>query len=60
MARTTPTIVSGNVHQNRRVKSSSSGFSSSFSDGITGSSAMPHIGQLPGAGFLISGCIGHV
>jgi len=44
----------------RPEKSSSSGFLSSSSDGITGSSAIPHIGQLPGAGLLICGCIGHV
>ena len=35
--------------RNRRVMSTSSGFSSSSSDTIIGSSAMPHIGQSPGA-----------
>ena len=53
-------IVSGSVHQKRRRKSTISGFSPSSSDGITGSSAMPQIGQLPGALRRISGCIGHV
>ncbi len=52
--------VSGSVHQNRRRKSVSSGFSSSSSEGITGSSVMPQIGQLPGAGCRICGCIGQV
>ena len=56
----TPAIVSGNVHQKRRVKSSSSGLRSSSSDGMTGSSAMPQIGQFPGALRRICGCIGHV
>src|SRR5688572_14404277 len=60
IAKTTPTMLNGNVHQNRRLKSSSSGFFSSCSVGISGSSAMPQIGQLPGAGLRICGCIGHV
>src|SRR5438477_12943244 len=48
IANTAPTAVSGSVHQKRRVKLSSSGFLSSSSDGISGSSAIPQIGQLPG------------
>jgi hypothetical protein len=56
----TTTIVSGSVHQKRREKSRSSGFSSSSSVGISGSSAMPQIGQLPGVGWRICGCIGQV
>jgi hypothetical protein len=60
MASKTPTMLSGNVHQNRRVKSSSSGFFSSSSVGISGSSAIPQIGQLPGAVRRICGCIGQV
>jgi hypothetical protein len=38
----------------------SSGFSSSSSSGITGSKAMPQIGQLPGPRWRIWGCIGQV
>ena len=60
IASTTPIAVSGSVHQKRRVKLSSSGFFSSSSDGISGSSAIPQIGQLPGAVRRICGCIGHV
>ena len=46
-------------HQNRRVMSSSSGLLSSIVT-IRGSSAIPQIGQAPGASRTISGCIGHV
>ena len=60
IAMTTPTALSGSVHQNRRVKFSSSGFLSSSKVGMSGSSAIPQIGQLPGAGRRICGCIGHV
>jgi hypothetical protein len=52
--------VNGSVHQKRLVKSFSSGFSSSPSSGSTGSSVIPHFGQLPGWSSLISGCIGQV
>jgi hypothetical protein len=58
--RTNTTSVSGNVHQKRRRKSTSSGFSPSSIDGISGSSAMPHFGQVPGPAWRTSGCIGHV
>ena len=51
---------SGRVHQKRRRKSVSSGFSPSSRLGIIGSSAMPQIGQLPGASRTICGCIGQV
>ncbi len=47
--------------QKRRVMSRSSGFSSPSS--VTpkrGSSAMPQVGQVPGASRTISGCIGQV
>ena len=44
--------------QSRRVMSRSSGFTSSASVTIRGSSAMPQIGQAPGPGRTISGCIG--
>ena len=39
--------------------SRSSGFASSSSVTVRGSSAMPQIGHAPGAGRTISGCIGH-
>ena len=42
----------------RRVKSENLG--PGASDGSTGSSVMPQIGQLPGASRMISGCIGQV
>jgi hypothetical protein len=58
IASATPMTVSGSVHPKRRVKSSSSGLRSSSSEGISGSSAMPQIGQNPGAGRRICGCIG--
>ena len=47
IASTVTTIVSGSVHQKRRRKSRNSGLSSSSSSGITGSSAMPHLGSVP-------------
>ncbi len=53
-------IDSGSVHQKRRLKSVSSGFSPSSRPGMLGSSAMPQIGQVPGSLRTISGCIGHV
>jgi hypothetical protein len=46
--------------QNRRVMSASSGLPSSAAPGVSGSSAMPQIGQLPGWSRTISGCIGQV
>ena len=45
--------------QNRRVMSWSSRWSVSAA-GFSGSSAMPQIGQKPGAFRLIRGCIGQV
>ena len=51
---------SGKVHQKRRLKSRSSGLPSSSRLGISGSSAMPQIGQVPGPGWRISGCIGQM
>ncbi len=49
-----PTLI-----QNRLVISTSSGF---FSSAVIsrGSSVMPHIGQFPGSGRTIWGCIGQV
>jgi hypothetical protein len=46
--------------QKRRVISMSSWFSPSSAVGASGSSAIPQIGQAPGASRRISGCIGHV
>ena len=60
MARAKTMIVAGKDTQKRRVKSASSGVSSSSSEGIIGSSAMPHLGQVPGPSWTISGCIGQV
>ena len=50
-----PTLI-----QKRRVMLRNSGFSSSVAVIVRGSSAMPQIGQNPGPGRTISGCIGHV
>jgi hypothetical protein len=44
----------------RRVMSASSGFAGSSAVIVRGSSAIPQIGQAPGAFRTISGCIGHV
>jgi hypothetical protein len=46
--------------QNRRVMSRSSGLAAAPPTGVIGSRAMPQIGQLPGAGRWICGCIGQV
>ena len=48
MASTVTITVSGKVQKKRRLKSRSSGFSASSSVGISGSSAMPHLGQAAG------------
>ncbi len=53
-------MVSATQTQNRRVISTSSGFFSSATLTVLGSSAMPQIGQSPGASRTISGCIGQV
>ena len=53
-------IVSAPATHSRRVKSTSSGLGVSSSDGSSGSSAMPQIGQVPGPSWRICGCIGHV
>lgn len=45
--------------RNRRVMSTSSGFTSSAVT-VRGSSAIPQMGQLPGSDRTISGCIGQV
>src|SRR5437879_10954222 len=51
-------IVSATLTQKRRVMLVSSGFFSSSAEATLGSSAMPQIGQDPGSGRTISGCIG--
>ncbi len=53
-------MVSATLIQKRRVMSASSGFSSSATMASRGSSAMPQMGQEPGPGLTISGCIGQV
>ena len=60
MASSSVAALNGSVHQKRRRKSVSSGFSSSSSEGSIGSSAMPHSGHVPGPSCTISGCIGQV
>ena len=54
--------VSTALTQKRLVMSTSSEFSSPSSGAVIvrGSSAIPQMGQLPGASRTISGCIGHV
>src|SRR6516162_6378426 len=58
MARKKIGVVSTTEIQNRRVMSTSSGLVSSCKVTILGSSAMPQIGQEPGSGRTISGCMG--
>ena len=58
IASTVTTAVS--VHQKQRWKSSSSGFSASSNAGMTGSSDIPYVGQLPGWSWRIFGCMGQV
>ena len=50
--------VGTNPIHNRRVISNNSGFCSSSTVTIFGSSAMPHLGQAPGSDCTTSGCIG--
>ena len=60
MARPNTGSVSAALVQKRRVMSTSSGFGPSSISIVRGSSAMPQIGQAPGAARTISGCIGQV
>ena len=60
MASTKTLAVSGRLRQKRRLKSRSSLSSSSPSPGISGSNAMPQIGQVPGPSWRISGSIGQM
>ncbi len=53
-------MVSTPATHSRRVKSTSSGLGASSSEGSSGSSPMPQIGQVPGPSRRISGCIGQV
>jgi hypothetical protein len=46
--------------QKRRVKSTSSGFGPASPVAISGSSAMPQIGQFPGPTCRTCGCMGQV
>src|SRR5712692_8131567 len=48
------------LNQNLRRMSTSSWLSSSSREAVRGSSAMPQIGQEPGASRIICGCIGQV
>ena len=58
MARKKIGVASTREIQNRRVMSTSSGLTSSSKVTVRGSNAMPHIGQKPGSGRTISGCMG--
>src|SRR3990172_8985463 len=58
MTMNTRGIVRTALTQRRRVMSMSSGLSSSSSETVLGSSAMPQMGQFPGASRTISGCMG--
>ena len=60
MATTRIGIVSATETQNLRVISASSGFCSSSALTVLGSSAIPQIGQDPGASRTICGCMGQV
>ena len=51
-------MVNSAANQNLLVISINSSFS--LSSAISGSSPIPHLGQLPGPTCLISGCIGQV
>src|SRR5579862_8308255 len=57
---TTTGAASATLIQNRRVIETSSGFTSSSIVTVRGSSAMPQIGQEPGPGRTMRGCIGQV
>ena len=52
--------VRARLTQKRRVMSTSSWFGPSSAVTSSGSSAMPHLGQLPGPTWRTSGCMGHV
>src|SRR5215510_16294669 len=59
MARSAIGTLSTTPTQNRRVMSTNSGLAASSKVTVLGSRAMPHMGQKPGSGRTISGCIGH-
>src|SRR5271155_3216502 len=52
--------VRATLAQKRVVIEASSGFSASSAEAVRGSRAMPQMGQAPGAGRIISGCMGQV
>lgn len=58
--RTSTGMLRATATLNRRVMSASSGLGPLSAVTVTGSSAIPQIGQLPGPGRRISGCIGQV
>ena len=60
MAMTTSGNVSAALRRSRRVMSASSGLSSSPGCATSGSNAIPHNGQSPGASVRICGSIGQV
>ena len=58
MANTTTGTANSRLPQKRRVMSTSSGFASSSTATVVGSSAMPHLGHAPGSDATTSGCMG--
>ena len=61
IATTRSGAASARLIQKRRLMSVSSGLSgASALSTLTGSSAIPQLGQSPGSGSTTSGCIGHV
>ena len=61
IASATSGAVNAVLIQNRRVMSRNSGFSSVPAElAVTGSSAIPQVGHVPGSRRPISGCIGQV
>ncbi len=60
MAMSMTGTVRARLPQNRRLISTSSGFSASSSVMVRGSKAIPHLGQLPGSSETTSGCMGQI
>ena len=60
IANTSNGMVNASASQKRRVMSRNSGFSPTVTEGASGSSVIPQMGQLPGPTWRICGCIGHV
>lgn len=59
MASTSSGTVSARPTRKRSRMDCSSGSGGSSASTVRGSSAMPHLGQLPGPFFTTSGCMGH-